>query len=343
MVAGRARAFRWPADPVCSNHSRTSLPGLPAQDRVPPHLVDLAVLRRVRDHAVPVILEDDRRAGPLGKLVDRGPAVPSTAWRGPSRRDRGPRNCVSQQQRRRRYGTTSIAVRMLGYIEHLYIDLAGGLIIVDGSGGTLQQCLEGCYVTGDTSQEVGPYAAASTMDTIRLDQLSHGISGRVGPGAGHGPARAGGLRRPGRLRQPGREQQAHEPQLRGRLPVGVRRAHGQHPVPGRLQPGRRLGHYVGARRAGRLVRLPGSGSGNRARWQLTLPTDPAPSSVPGARIYSFEQHVAFWFGMALCASRPSPSRYRLHTGLRQQHHRGPEDQRSHAGSAYLELQFYPPG
>ena len=66
------------------------------------------------------------------------------------------------------------------------------------------------------------------------------------------------------------------------------------------------GHYVGHDEPGVWFDSKVPGSGNRARWQLTLPVDPRPSSVPGKHIYSFEQHVAFWFGMALCASKSYP-------------------------------------
>ena len=85
------------------------------------------------------------------------------------------------------------------------------------------------------------------------------------------------------------------------------------------------------------------GSGNRARWQLTLPTDPPPSSVPGKRIYSFEQHIAFWFGMALCANQSYPEQISTCTPDSDSNIVDPKVSPEHAGSAYLELQFYPPG
>jgi hypothetical protein len=72
-----------------------------------------------------------------------------------------------------------------------------------------------------------------------------------------------------------------------------------------------FGHYVGHDEPGVWFDSKVPGSGNRARWQLTLPTDPAPSSVPGAKIYSFEQHRAD---------------LHLQAGLGQQH-RQPEGQR----------------
>ncbi len=103
------------------------------------------------------------------------------------------------------------------------------------------------------------------------------------------------------------------------------------------------GHYVGHDEPGVWFDSNVPGSGNRARWQLTLPVDPRPSSVPGQKIYSFEQHVAFWFGMALCASQSYPEQLSTCTPDSDSNIVDPKDSSQHAGSAYLELQFYPPG
>jgi hypothetical protein len=103
------------------------------------------------------------------------------------------------------------------------------------------------------------------------------------------------------------------------------------------------GHYVGHDEPGVWFDSKVPGSGNRARWQLTLPVDPPPSSVPGKRIYSFEQHVAFWFGMALCASQSYPEQVSTCTPDSDSNIVNPKHSAAHAGSAYLELQFYPPG
>jgi len=103
------------------------------------------------------------------------------------------------------------------------------------------------------------------------------------------------------------------------------------------------GHYVGHDEPGVWFDSNVPGSGNRARWQLTLPVDPPPSSVPGKRIYSFEQHVAFWFGMALCADHSYPEQLSTCTPDSDSNIVDPKVSSQHAGSAYLELQFYPPG
>jgi hypothetical protein len=71
-------------------------------------------------------------------------------------------------------------------------------------------------------------------------------------------------------------------------------------------------------------------SGNSVQWEITLPSDqplPAPQT--------FENMIAFWFAMAVCDDNSYPG--------------GPcisdsdENTPSEAGSAFVELQFYPPG
>jgi len=104
-----------------------------------------------------------------------------------------------------------------------------------------------------------------------------------------------------------------------------------------------FGHYVGHDEPGVWFDSNVPGSGNRAKWQLRLPTDPPPSSVPGANVYSFEQHIAFWFGMSLCASQSYPEQLSTCTPDSDSNIVDPKISPEHAGSAYLELQFYPPG
>jgi hypothetical protein len=104
-----------------------------------------------------------------------------------------------------------------------------------------------------------------------------------------------------------------------------------------------FGHYVGHDEPGVWFHSSVPGSGNRSRYQLTVPTDPPPSPVPGKKIYSFEQHIAFWFGMALCASQSYPEQVSTCTPDSDSNIVNPKRSAVHAGSAYLELQFYPPG
>lgn len=104
-----------------------------------------------------------------------------------------------------------------------------------------------------------------------------------------------------------------------------------------------FGQYVGHDEPGVWDYSQVPGSGNRARWLLHLPEDPRPNPVPGASVYSFEQHVAFWFGMALCATRSYPEQMSACTPDSDSNIVDPKTSPAHSGSAYLELQFYPPG
>ena len=72
-------------------------------------------------------------------------------------------------------------------------------------------------------------------------------------------------------------------------------------------------------------------SGNSVQWEITLPRE---RSLPATQ--SFENFIAFWFSMALCDPNSGFVR-------------GPcipdsdENNPNTAGSAFLEMQFYPPG
>jgi hypothetical protein len=104
-----------------------------------------------------------------------------------------------------------------------------------------------------------------------------------------------------------------------------------------------FGHYVGHDEPGVWDYSNVPGSGNHARWTLHLPTDPPPNPVPGADSYSFEQHTAFWFGMDLCASQSYPEQTSTCKPDSDSNIVNPKDSPDHPGSAFLELQFYPPG
>jgi hypothetical protein len=79
-----------------------------------------------------------------------------------------------------------------------------------------------------------------------------------------------------------------------------------------------------------------AGTGNRMTYRIVLPTE---SSTPGA-VPSYQDMIAFWLGMPLCdpasyPQKPCTPDSDTNTGLGVL----PSD----AGSAFLELQFYPPG
>lgn len=64
------------------------------------------------------------------------------------------------------------------------------------------------------------------------------------------------------------------------------------------------GHYVGHDEPSTLFYSNVPGSGNRMRYQLTLPKEPSPTApmTPG-KSYNFELHITFWLGMVMCATQ----------------------------------------
>jgi hypothetical protein len=104
------------------------------------------------------------------------------------------------------------------------------------------------------------------------------------------------------------------------------------------------GVYVGHDEPSTLFYSDKPGSGNQNQWKLVLPKDPPPDVVAG-RSWNFQLHPAFWFGMALCDTQSAPHPSAIHTCT-------PDSDKNitsngnignHAGSAFMELQFYPPG
>lgn len=117
-----------------------------------------------------------------------------------------------------------------------------------------------------------------------------------------------------------------------------------------------LGRYIGHDEPALLFYSNVSGSGNHYVSKLVLPTDPSafptdanPSGTGGPTVWNFQLHPAFWYGMALCDTESFPNF----------NHRCLPDSDSnifddgdphsaryighHPGTAFLELQFYPPG
>lgn len=67
------------------------------------------------------------------------------------------------------------------------------------------------------------------------------------------------------------------------------------------------GNYVGHDEPSTLFYSNVPGSGNRAKWDLTLPKDPtATNPLAVGKSYNFELHAAFWFGMAMCDTQSYP-------------------------------------
>lgn len=84
------------------------------------------------------------------------------------------------------------------------------------------------------------------------------------------------------------------------------------------------------------------GSGNQMRYELTLPKDPPPLPITG-RTYNFELHPAFWFGMAMCDTQSFPLQISTCTPDSDSNIVDPAVSPNHPGTAFMEMQFYPPG
>lgn len=87
-----------------------------------------------------------------------------------------------------------------------------------------------------------------------------------------------------------------------------------------------------------------AGSGNRMRYEITLPRDPSAAhpTAPG-KAYNFELHGAIWFGLALCDTQSYPEQVSTCTPDSDGNIVDPAVSPNHPGTAFMELQFYPPG
>ena len=95
------------------------------------------------------------------------------------------------------------------------------------------------------------------------------------------------------------------------------------------------GHYVGHDEPTVQFVSNVGGSGNNTQWEITLPKERA---LPATK--TFENQIAFWFSMALCDPNSYPQQPCIPDS--DKNHSGTFDPAS-AGSAFLEMQFYPPG
>jgi hypothetical protein len=86
------------------------------------------------------------------------------------------------------------------------------------------------------------------------------------------------------------------------------------------------------------------GSGNHMTYSMRLPKDPSPNNpnTPG-KSYTFELNGAQWLGMALCATQSYPEQVSTCTPDSDSNILDPAVSPKHAGTAFMELQFYPPG
>jgi hypothetical protein len=102
--------------------------------------------------------------------------------------------------------------------------------------------------------------------------------------------------------------------------------------------------YVGHDEPSLLFYSNKPGAGNRMQYSVTLPTDPTPShpTQPG-KGYNFELNGSLWFGMALCDTQSYPEQVSTCTPNSDSNIVDPAVSPKHPGTAFVELQFYPPG
>jgi hypothetical protein len=103
-----------------------------------------------------------------------------------------------------------------------------------------------------------------------------------------------------------------------------------------------FGQYVGHDEPANVFYSHVPGSGNRNQYSLILPHDPSPSN-PTTKSYQFQLNGSFWFGMALCDTQSYPEQNSTCTPDSDSNILDPAVSPNHAGSAFLEMQFYPPG
>jgi hypothetical protein len=102
--------------------------------------------------------------------------------------------------------------------------------------------------------------------------------------------------------------------------------------------------YVGHDEPSLLYYSNTPGAGNRMQYNLSLPSDPSPSrpTAPG-KSYQFQLNGAFWFGMALCDTQSYPEQVSTCKPDSDSNIVDPAVSPNHPGTAFLEMQFYPPG
>ena len=112
------------------------------------------------------------------------------------------------------------------------------------------------------------------------------------------------------------------------------------------------GEYTGHDEPSLLFYSNTPGSGNSNLYRLKVPSDPKvlPNQAGTAGTWNFQLHPAFWLGMALCDNQSAPefthdpcvpdSDTNIFDGTVET---APDYIGKHPGTAFLEVQFYPPG
>jgi len=112
------------------------------------------------------------------------------------------------------------------------------------------------------------------------------------------------------------------------------------------------GSYTGHDEPSLLFYSNTAGSGNSNQYSLQIPTEPKvlPNQAGTGGTWNFQLHPAFWLGMALCDNQSAPefthapctpdSDTNIFDGTDPA---APDYIGRHPGTAFLEVQFYPPG
>ena len=112
------------------------------------------------------------------------------------------------------------------------------------------------------------------------------------------------------------------------------------------------GEYTGHDEPSLLFYSGTPGSGNNQQYRLVVPQDPPvlPRQDGTGGTFNFQDRIAFWFGMALCDNQSAPefSNEACAPGSDTNIFDGADPTKPdyigrHPGTAFLELQFYPPG
>ena len=111
------------------------------------------------------------------------------------------------------------------------------------------------------------------------------------------------------------------------------------------------GDYVGHDEPSLLFYSNQDGSGNSNVWHMQIPKEapltPLQNGLGGT--WNFQLHPAFWFGMAMCDTQSYPNQNTNCTPDSDSNIKvgtdptKPDYVGNHAGTAFMELQFYPPG
>jgi hypothetical protein len=118
-----------------------------------------------------------------------------------------------------------------------------------------------------------------------------------------------------------------------------------------MDPTNYEGQYTGHDEPSVLFYSNQAGSGNSNVYQLVLPKDPPvlPKQNGTGGTFSFQLHPAFWFGMAMCDTQSYPEYANTcvpdsDTNIFDNGNpTAPDYIGHHPGTAFMEMQFYPPG